>query len=106
MALNYDLFGSRRARDQGISLVSGNAPTFMARGIAFITGLPPGNYTSEDINARLENAGIIPHTDKAYGALTRHAVRLGLLEDTGMVRQMKKVKSHARRTPVWRRSLW
>jgi hypothetical protein len=106
MALNYDLFGSRKARDEGIALVSGNAESFMARGIEFISRLPPGDYTSEDINARLVIVGITPHTPKAYGALTSHAVRLGLLEDTGRVRQMKKYKSHARRTPVWRRPAW
>jgi hypothetical protein len=78
----------------------------MARGMEYIQKLPPGDYTSEDINARLDIAGIKPHTPKAYGALTSHAVRLGLLEDTGRVRQMKKYKSHARRTPVWRRPAW
>jgi hypothetical protein len=107
MALNYDLFGSRTARDQGLAQVSGNASSFMSRGIAYIRDhLPPGDYTSEDINARLVIAGIDPHTPKAYGALTSHAVRLGLLQDTGRVRQMKKYKSHARRTPVWRRPAW
>jgi hypothetical protein len=106
MALNYGLPGSRMARDRGISLVSSNAPSFMDRGIEFIRNLPPGDYTSEDINARLDIVGIKPHTPKAYGALTSHAVRLGLLEETGRVRQMKKYKSHARRTPVWRRPAW
>ena len=104
--MTYDLFRSRSARDKGIALVTANAPTFMQRGLEFIATLPPGDYTSEDINTRLDIVGIKPHTDKAYGALTRHAVRVGLLEDTGRVRQMKKEKSHARRTPVWRRPIW
>ena len=103
---SHDLFRSKLARDRGIALVSSHAPNFMTRGIAFIMDLPPGNYTSEQINERLEAVGIRPHSDKAYGALTRHAARLVLLQDTGQTRQMRKVKSHARRTPVWHRPAW
>lgn len=47
-----------------------------------------------------ENA-LHPVSPHAWGALTSHAVRLGILRDTGRVSHMKAVKSHARRTPIW-----
>lgn len=100
----YDLVRSIQARDRGLSLAASNDTSFfMSLGLMFIGALPPGEYTGEEINALLTRRGIVPRTHKGWGALTRQAADLGLLKDTGRVRQMRKVQSHARRTPVWRR---
>jgi hypothetical protein len=43
-----------------------------------------------------------PHHHNAWGALVMHMVRTGRLVATGEYRPMKDVKSHARKTPVYR----
>ena len=90
---------SREARDQGIEAVT--RKKFMANGLNTIRNLSPGEYTGEDIRRALTTYGVTPHHHNAWGALIRSAVKTGILIDTGTVRQMKDVASHARRTPIY-----
>lgn len=46
-----------------------------------------------------------PHHHNAWGAVIRMAVRRGLLMDTGQMAHMTSKKSHARRSPVYRRTV-
>lgn len=101
----FDLTRAILARDRGLAQAVDNDPTyFMSMGTMFIASLPRGfEYTGEEIAAMLTARGITPRTDKGWGALINAAARQGLLVDTRRVSPMRKIKSHARRTPIWRR---
>jgi hypothetical protein len=43
-----------------------------------------------------------PHHHNAWGALFRIAAQQGWLEMTNTIRSMSTVRSHARKSPVWR----
>lgn len=104
--IQADLFAARTARDAGIDLVEANNEPWMERALKLLpqTVARGGELTSEELRILLGVAGLEPPLHhNAWGALTMNAVRRGLLEDTGRVMQMRGPKSHARRTPVWRR---
>jgi len=103
MSEQFDLFTSRAARDAGIAQVEANAARFVEIGLSIIGALPPGaEVTGEDIRRHLTEQGVVPHDAHAWGALIRHAVRRSMLHDTGRYRHMRAVRSHARRTPLYR----
>jgi hypothetical protein len=107
MEAQRDLFEARAARDEGLAIVEDHNEPWMDRALREVAALPPyAELTSEDIRFRLVGRGLEePGHHNAWGALTMNAVRRGLLLDTGQMRAMSGPKSHARRTPVWRRSL-
>ena len=99
----FDLFGSKSARDEGMDLVGGNAGTFMLDGLHAIADLPSGALvTGEDIRQRLTELGIAPHHHNAWGTLIMWAVKRQLLHPTGRYLHMRDITSHARRTPEYR----
>lgn len=53
--------------------------------------------------ALLERGVASPHHHNAWGGLIAHAVRAGVLVPTGEWRAMGGPKSHARKSPVYRR---
>ena len=103
--LDFDLAGSRKNRDLGMaSTITSNA-IWHDQALAMLQPLRGSKreVTGEDVRAWLVANGIDqPQTPHAYGALISHMVRIKMLEDTGRVSRMSLVRSHARRTPVWR----
>jgi hypothetical protein len=102
--MQLDLFAARAARDEGLERVC--KEPWMERALRMIGKTVPrgGEMTSEELREWLALAGLEPpHHHNTWGALTMAAVRRGLLEDTGRTGQMRGPKSHARRTPIWRR---
>ena len=59
---------------------------------------------SEVLRMMMLEAGLgLPHHHNAWGELTKAAVNAGLIKPTGQTANMKLKKSHARKTPVYRR---
>jgi len=100
--LLFDLPASRQERDVAIQQVAENNSDFMRRGLTIISQLWPGEYTGEEIRGMLTHFGLAPRHPNVWGALINAAVKRGLLHDTGKTQPMRDVKSHARRTPVYR----
>lgn len=92
------------ARDQGLALVSRNAgPAFMEAAKALIVEQFSGQeLLAEELRRACEDAGILPHHHNAWGSLTNHLVRAGILQDTGRIAKSTRLSSHARRNTVWR----
>lgn len=98
------LFDSARSaieRDAAMSRVAAHAGDFMVLAGAVLTDLPPGEWTGEQIRARVLAQGISPHHHNGWGALIMAAVKRGVLVHTGRSTAMAAVKSHARRTPIY-----
>jgi hypothetical protein len=106
--LGFNWGGSHAARvgrDEGIATVTENNLPWHDRALALLQRLAGSGreMTGEEMRLWLIEQGLeSPAAPHAWGALTRHACTSGLLEDTGTVRQMAEIKSHARRSPVWR----
>lgn len=99
-----DLAASQEARDAALEQVSTHAGTeFMKLGLLAIAQMSKHiDVSGEDIRIRLIAKDIRPHHPNAWGALTRAAVKMGLLIDTGLWKKMSDARSHARRTPIYR----
>jgi hypothetical protein len=72
----------------------------------FLLTLPPGwEGTGEDIRRFLvEDMSLDPpHHHNAWGGLISGALRRGTITGTGKYRKMTSVRSHARKTEVYRR---
>lgn len=69
--------------------------------------LPEGwQGTAEDIREYVHSHGLpLPHHHNAYGARMLALVKRGLFRDTGKMWHMRTAKSHARRTPVYQRTV-
>lgn len=103
--LQRSLFESRAERDIGIARVALRNDEWMDRALTFLPAMKreQTEVTGEDMRIWLRAHGLDePTKPNAWGALTRTAVTLGIIADTGRVSQMKAKRSHARRTPVWR----
>lgn len=95
----------RAARDKGIASSSRRNSAWLESALAAVARLPRGMaVTGEDIRTILGPSLPAPASPHAWGALVRTAVLRDLLEDTGKVVQMTDARSHARRTPLWRRT--
>ena len=90
------------ARDRALARVSGHSGEWMPRAMIALEWLPAGQLTGEDIRLRLIHQVGAPHHHNAWGALIRHGIKGGLLVATGEYRKMITLKSHARKTPVYR----
>jgi len=103
-----DLFGARSARDEALSRVLDHAGDDWT-GIVLerIRALPLGwSGTAEALRLRLLGEGCPkPPHHNAWGAVIRRAGELDLIMMTGELEAMRTRKSHARRSPVWRRGL-
>jgi hypothetical protein len=103
--LRFDLGESRAGRDEGIERIVSSNPDWLDRGLAFIESLTEGwQGIGEDIRFLAIPVIGAPTKPKAWGALTRVAVRRGLLAKTGRYLPMKDVRSHARESREYRRS--
>jgi hypothetical protein len=102
----FDLFGGRAERDAALARVSANAGNdWMAAAFACLLRLERDlDHTGESIRTQLMAMGCPPpHHHNAWGALIRCGITRGVLVDTGRYSQMESRRSHARRTPVYRR---
>lgn len=102
-----DYINAVAARDAALQRVAENAGewTRMAY-MAFYDAIRDGwEGTGEDVRLTMTDAGLqAPHHHNAWGALTCSLVRRGLLIPTGTWTNMRGEKSHARKTPVYRRA--
>lgn len=101
----FDLFGSRSERDKALAQVSANAGDWMTAAFGCLLRLERDlDHTGESIRTQVVAMGCPPpHHHNAWGALIRCGVTRGVLVDTGRYSQMISRRSHARRTPVYRR---
>jgi hypothetical protein len=99
----FDLPQSRAERDRALARVEYNAENFNRLARAVLRNLKPGYYTGEDIRRLISKRGYKPHHHNAWGALIRWALQGRILSETGEYEQMRDVKSHARRTPLYRK---
>lgn len=106
MTDQFDLFGSKAARDAAIAQVEENAGDFMDCALFLLeNGIEDDALvTGETVRKIVTAVGIVPHHPNAWGALIRTAVKRGLLIETGQWRQMEDIRSHARRTPLYRKA--
>ena len=99
-----DLFKGKQARDAGIEQTSATNSAWLALGIALLPVMARTrtSATGEEMRVWLTEHGLpAPKSPHAWGALTQHAVRCGIIRDTMRTERMRDVRSHARRTPVW-----
>jgi hypothetical protein len=95
---------ARKARDAGIARTTSKNSAWMSKAMELLPHMKRDHQqtTGEFIRMWLTMKGLeAPTSPHAWGALTSHAVKAGILKDTGRVMQMTTEKSHARRTPVW-----
>jgi hypothetical protein len=101
-----DLFAGmdtgKARRDEGIHKVTQNNLSWMENGIHCVEYfIAPGReVTAEDLRACVSD----PRHGNAWGALTRAAVRQGLLEPTGRYTKARLPSNHAREIKIYRRT--
>ena len=100
-----DYLAASVARDAALDQVNANAAPWPILFLAALRRLPPGTTgTAEWFRFTLTEGGLAkPHHHNAWGGMIATAVRLGVLEPTGTWAAMGGPKSHARKTPVYRR---
>ena len=98
-----DLFAALQARDELLKQVAANAGSWMAGGLGMIAALREWSGTAEALRLHLQRMGLNPpHHHNAWGALIKKAISGGYLVPTGRYAHMATVKSHGRRTPIYR----
>jgi len=98
----FDPAAARAARDEALVRVSLNAADWWAKACAQVAQLRGWEGTGEDLGVLVGGAVGQPHNPNAWGALVAQAVRQEWLFRTGERRAMRKVRSHSRRTDVYR----
>src|SRR5262245_19082287 len=94
-----------RARDEALVAVAERNLPWLDRALWLLRNMKESHpeATGEMMRLWLLKIGLSePSSPHAWGSLTRVAAMRGIIEDTGRVMNMSTVKSHARRTPVWR----
>ena len=99
----FDLFSSKTERDRGLDLVADHAAEWMERYLIMVRRLPTG-WTGIAERFREMMGEDRPHDPHAWGAATNVAIRERLLEPTGRYLSMSAIKSHARKSPEYRRT--
>lgn len=104
--VEFDFERTTAARDEGIVRVIENSGAWFENALRVVGSLPPGwTGIGEDIREIVVKSPVgAPHSPNAWGALTQHAKKRGLLALTGVRRPMKSVQSHARMTDEYRRN--
>lgn len=93
-----------QARDKALAAVAESNAAWMAKGLSML-GRMRGCFaqcSGEQARLWLLSQGLEqPSTAHAWGGLVNHAVRKGILVDSGKTVKMKQPGSHSRRTPLW-----
>lgn len=98
-----ELFPAKFRRDVALKQVEGNAGDWFSLAMSVVLGLPVGfEGTGEDIRLTVEERIGKPHHHNVWGALTAQLVKQRVLHEIGRV-HMKTEKSHARRTPLYKK---
>jgi len=94
-------------RDKALAQVEDNAgPTWTELAHEEVRKLDPRRcWTGEQIRLHIEDICGKPHHHNAWGAIISSAVKADVLQATGEWRKMQTPKSHARKTPVYRRAV-
>jgi hypothetical protein len=95
----------RGGRDGGITAVTGSNEEWADDALRLLRRMHREHEeaTGEDIRVWLGLQGLAAPSDPhAWGALTNHALRLGIIDPTGEWRPMRDPRSHARQTRVYR----
>jgi hypothetical protein len=97
---------ARAARDKELKKVMANAgqewQTRALRALRLFAQFDR-EFIAEEFRTRWFAMGYPPpHHHNAWGALFRIAAQQGWLEMTNTIRSMSTVRSHARKSPVWR----
>jgi len=114
--MQLDIFESRRARERGVTKARrGTDPewraTYARSCYAFLASTAVGGtFTGEDLRMYATNRGLPkPPHHNVWGACANSVLRewfnMGMIVDAGFG-QLKTVRSHARRTPLYRRTGW
>jgi hypothetical protein len=107
--LDY-LEGVKR-RDEGMRIVAANNEEWLRLALIELEQMSRSSsdwenmehgFIGEDIRNMLIPRIGRPTTPHCYGAMIRIALQRGLIEETGKLRAMKDVNSHARRSMVYR----
>jgi hypothetical protein len=102
MNQQLDLMAALAERDLALDKVSDRAGPWIDRAMRGLAALPLGwQGTGESIRLALPVEP--PHHHNAWGAVIKKALDRGLLTPTGKFEHMRTKKSHARKTPVYRR---
>lgn len=113
MQLQLDIFSGRQQRDLGIQAATGNEredwrDAYGKMVDAFFAATPIGQtFTGESLRLNCVRWGLAdPHHHNVWGACARGVLKAwlkaGRIEEAGMG-QMVDVRSHARRTPMYRK---
>ena len=96
---------AEKARDEALAQVAANNPTWMDDALGAINNMPTcWAGIGEDLRGYVSSVVGDPGHPNAWGALINTAVRRGLLFPTGRYLKMRQKKSHARKTPEYRRA--
>jgi hypothetical protein len=106
-----DYIASAKGREDGVQSVTTNNREWLRLALIQIEQLALGKhewsnlesgFIGEDLRAMLVPQIGRPSTPHCYGAMVRMALQRELIEETGKLRAMKDVNSHARRSMVYR----
>ena len=98
----YNLLKGRELRDTGMERVAAGEPDFRYEFHQAILSLPRG-WIGQCEAIRRDWKGTIPHPN-AWGACWSAAVKQGLLVEMATKASMTSVKSHGRKTHLFRRT--
>ena len=92
-------------KDRVLKRVLKNTPEFSDKIICLVLEINRGvQVTGEDIRFIAESMNIHPEHHNAWGASINAVLQKGLIVDTGKHTSLKDPSSHARRTPVYKRT--
>lgn len=98
----FDAVRSREKRDEGMTEAMVANMGWTAAALSLMERLDLHEATGEELRLWLIGKKL-PHptTPNAWGALTNHAIKKGLLRPSGRWVPMRAVRSHARQTQVY-----
>ena len=96
----FDLGEGMRRGDAGMKRVKRANAELMVKILILIRELPKGwRGQTEDIRLISEKRYGSPTHSNFYGSVAKEALKLEILGNTGRMVKMKRVQSHARKTP-------
>jgi hypothetical protein len=99
------IFDAPAVRDHAIAQVLTNAGTNWREQAMDVIRNMPGEFIGEDVRLLCEAQGLTAHHPNAWGGLLMAAARAGIIEPTGAYRAPVSVRTHARKSQVYRRKV-
>lgn len=96
---------AHQARDEALAQVTDNAnEDWLAEAERIIRALEPGaEFTTDDLWEQLTAAGVTTHEGRALGGVLARMRLARVVVNTQQYRASKRVSTHARPIPIWRR---